>query len=41
MDDLRSMDFSTLTDEEIAEIRNGFDADEMGDVDVEGVDEQC
>ena len=39
MDDLRSIDFSTLTDEEIAEIRNDFDADEMGDVNVEGVED--
>ena len=39
MNDLKNLDFSTLTDEQIKEIRNGFDADEMGDVDVEGVEE--
>ncbi|KXU52133.1 hypothetical protein KEC48_03575 [Clostridium sp. C1] len=45
MADLRSdlnfddIDFENMTEEELKEFRSQFNPDEMGDVEVEGVDE--
>lgn len=37
--DFESMDFESMSDEELMEFRKQFNPDEMGDIEVEGVED--